>query len=182
MITGLVYLPNYLHPEEHDLLFQSIDEERWSTELKRRVQHYGYKYDYRKRSIDPSMAVPMPRWAQKFAARLAAYMPKQPDQIIVNEYLPGQGISAHVDCEPCFGDVIAVISLGSDYVMDFRHRENGTHIPLLLEARSLMIMSGESRYKWTHGIAARCQDIVDGRVIKRRRRVSLTFRNVILSN
>ena len=42
-----------------------------------------------------------------------------PDQLIVNEYQPGQGISAHIDCEPCFKNTIVTVSLGSVYEMDF---------------------------------------------------------------
>lgn len=47
---------------------------------------------------------------------------------------------------------------------------------IYLEPRSLLILKSDLRYKWKHGIAGRKSD--DG--IKRGRRVSLTFRNVIL--
>ncbi|WP_231289239.1 hypothetical protein [Rickettsia bellii] len=29
-----------------------------------------------------------------------------PDQVIINEYMPGQGIAPHTDCIPCFSDTI----------------------------------------------------------------------------
>jgi hypothetical protein len=45
---------------------------------------------------------------------------------------------------------------------------------------SLLVMKDEARYKWTHGIAKRKSDRYRGRTIVRRRRVSLTFRKVIL--
>lgn len=48
-----------------------------------------------------------------------------PDQVIANEYLPGQGISAHVDCEPCFGEVIASLSLLSACEMRFASLSSG---------------------------------------------------------
>ena len=35
-------------------------------------------------------------------------------------------------------------------VMDFRHPD-GRHVPVYLPARSLLVMSGESRYVWSHG-------------------------------
>ena len=37
----------------------------------------------------------------------------EPDQLIINEYLPGQGIANHIDCEPCFDDTVISISLNS---------------------------------------------------------------------
>lgn len=43
--------------------------------------------------------------------------------------------------------------------MDFKHPD-GRHIPLLLPRRSLLVMSEESRYVWTHGITPRKSDIV----------------------
>ena len=99
----------------------------------------------------------------------------------MNEYVPGQGIAPHVDCEPCFEDTVLSLSLGSDCVMDFsRVRDNETK-SLLLERCSLLVMTGESRYDWRHGIAARKTDVWKKQMIERGRRVSLTFRKVILS-
>ncbi len=43
--------------------------------------------------------------------------------------------------------------------MDFRH-PNGQHIPVLLPRRSLLQMTGEARYVWTHGITPRKSDII----------------------
>lgn len=184
-IPGLTYIPEYLNQQQHDWLLAVIDKQVWSTELKRRVQHYGYKYDYRKRAIDQSMALPTPpNWIQRLAAKVheEGHAPLLPDQIIINEYQPGQGIAAHVDCEPCFGDTIISLSLGSPCIMDFRHRKEKTHSQILLEPRSLLIMAGESRHDWTHGIAARQTDEHAGQIIQRQRRVSITLRTVILAS
>jgi len=52
MIVGLRYLADFITPEQHDELLQSVDAEPWLTDLKRRVQHYGYKYDYPARKTD----------------------------------------------------------------------------------------------------------------------------------
>lgn len=55
---------------------------------------------------------------------------------------------------------------------------------LLLEPNSLLVLKGESRYMWTHGIAERKHDIVPTvpgeriAVKQRSRRISLTFRKV----
>ena len=108
-------------------------------------------------------------------------MPEVADQVIVNEYKPGQGISSHIDCEPCFKDTIVSLSLGSGCVMNFRNKSDKTKkIPVWLAPRSLVILSGEARYEWLHGIAARKWDEWDGEKHERQRRVSLTFRKVII--
>lgn len=182
MIPGLIYESEYLSYEAQEWLLRRIDTQPWSSELKRRVQHYGYRYDYRKRSIDASMNLgPLPNWLSRLAAKVHedGLMPEIAGQVIINEYLPGQGISAHIDCQPCFGDVIASISLGSSCMMEFRHAPTRQSVPLLLEPGSILVMSGEARYEWTHGIAARSEDVYLGRVYRRRRRVSITLRTIL---
>ena len=103
-----------------------------------------------------------------------------PDQAIVNEYEPGQGISAHVDCVPCFGETIGSLTLGSGAIMQFQNIPNGCREELYLQERSLIVLSEAARYEWTHGIPARKADVIDGFKIERKRRVSITFRNMIL--
>jgi alkylated DNA repair dioxygenase AlkB len=161
-IQGLRYIPNFIDKVEMQHLIDSINSENWCNDLKRRVQHYGYKYDYRARSIDKSMKIGiLLDWALALAQRLLTenYIDVLPDQLIINEYLVGQGISNHIDCEPCFGDIIISVSLGSNCVMDFINLITKKKIEVMLESGSLVILSGEARHKWTHGIAARKTDM-----------------------
>lgn len=104
-----------------------------------------------------------------------------PDQAIINEYLPGQGISAHIDCVPCFGKEIASLSLSSACVMEFTHPHHNRQTKVL-EPRSLFVLSGAARYEWQHSIPARKSDVIGNIKINRSRRVSITFRKVILNN
>jgi len=55
--------------------------------------------------------------------------------MIANEYLPGQGISAHVDCVPCFSDRIASLSLLSPCEMVFQNGKQGSRLSAILRAR-----------------------------------------------
>jgi alkylated DNA repair dioxygenase AlkB len=173
-IPGLQYCPDFITAAEERALVEIIDQQPWLNDLKRQVQHYGYKYDYKARAVTAdSYLGPLPNWLMPAAQKL----PFKPDQAIVNEYLPGQGISAHVDCVPCFADTIASLSLGSGAVMQFANGQE--KYDLYLEPRSLIILSGPARYEWIHAIPARKSDVVDGFKIERGRRVSLTFRSVI---
>ena len=177
--VGLSYVPLFMTPAEQQFLVDAIDTHHWSLELKRRVQHYGYRYDYKSRRLDPSMYLgPLPFFVANFLPRLEANaaFSQLPDQLIANEYQPGQGISAHVDCEPCFNNRIASVSLGSPCEIEFRHRPSDRILKLTLAAGSLLVMADEARYDWTHQIRPRLQD--NG--MPRRRRISLTFRKVVL--
>lgn len=184
-IEGLTYIPDFITPAEEAALLNTIDQQPWLTDLKRWVQHYGWKYDYTARRVDASMRLgPLPDWLVGYCQRLydGDYFPKPPDQVIINAYQPGQGIASHLDCVPCFEEVIASLSIGSPCVMELTNPTTSEKINHLLEPRSLLVFSGEARYQWKHGIAARKTDKYEGQAIQRSRRISLTFRNVIINS
>ncbi len=148
-IHGLTYLPNYISAAEETDLLDIIDHKPWSTELRRRMQYYGYRYDTRRRTTGAAGHVDtLPGWLLALAERLRwdGLVAQIPDQSAINEYLPGQGIATHVDCVPCFGDTVLSLSLGSPCVMHFTHTVNtALRIPALLEPRSLLVMRGAAR-------------------------------------
>jgi len=180
-IHGASYISDFISPKEEKTLLTHIDTGKWLYDLKRRVQHYGYKYDYNLRKIDLGMRIGvLPDWLQSLAIRLyeANIFEKIPDQVIVNEYEPGQGISPHIDCEPCFDKTIVSLSLNSTAVMDFTKGLEKVSLPL--EPRSILILKDDARYEWHHCIPARKSDTYNGIKLLRKRRVSLTFRKVII--
>lgn len=183
-IKGLIYVPDFISDNEHKEIWEAINKDKWLDDLKRRVQHYGYKYDYKKRSLDYSMYIgAIPQWTNFITERIIekGYMRTLPDQVIVNEYLTGQGIADHIDCEPCFEDTIISLSLGSPCIMDFKNKNDKKEKhEVLLERKSLVVITDEARYNWTHGISSREKDKWLGKIIHRKTRISLTFRKVIL--
>ena len=181
-IPGLTYIPEYITIDEQKQLLSIIDQQEWSTKLKRRVQHYGYRYDYRSGTLASSSYLgSLPDWAQNMANRLFSdrVTAKLPDQVIINEYEPGQGITSHVDCIPCFGNTIIALSLESPCVMDFLHSQTKEKASILLLPGSLIVMQKAARYAWQHSIAGRKKDNYKGRKFIRTRRVSMTFREVL---
>ncbi|QQV75201.1 hypothetical protein H6P87_00749 [Rickettsia tillamookensis] len=177
IIPDLKYIAEYITIEQEYKLIKLIDSQPWITELKRRVQHYGYKYDYKSRSINQSYYLgALPKWLQvlceTFYKQNIFY--ELPNQVIINEYMPGQGIASHIDCIPCFSDTICSLSLGGSCIMELTNDK--AKYSITLKPRSLLILKNEARYKWEHGIAARKSD----NKIARNRRISLTFRKVIL--
>src|SRR6476620_8243728 len=90
-IPVLRYQPNYLSEADERSLVEAIDREPWNTEWRRRRQPYGAGYG------STAAAPPIPDWGRRLAGRLLAegVTPVPFDQMLVNEYLPGQGIAAH---------------------------------------------------------------------------------------
>ena len=66
---------------------------------------------------------PLPEWVLPIAQQLCTQgiFSNMPDQLIVNEYQSGQGISAHIDCVPCFGETIASLTLNAGAIMQSLH-------------------------------------------------------------
>ncbi len=180
-VPGLSIIPDFVTAEEAGDLVSFADQQTWRNDLKRRVQHYGYRYDYKARRVTADLALgPLPGILQSLAEHLYGLnvFPEIPDQVIINEYLPGQGISEHVDCIPCFSDTIVSLSLLSASTMKFAQPKTGENAEVRLEERCLVIFKGEARYHWSHCIPARKSDVVGGIKLMRARRLSLTFRKV----
>ena len=182
---GLTYLENYISDDDADRLVQEIDAASWRTDLKRRVQHYGYRYDYKARQARREDYLgPLPELFQQLAERLTSegHFQAVPDQLIINEYQPGQGISAHIDCQPCFGETIASLSLLSACVMRFASPAHSQQMELHLKPASLLVLKADARHMWTHAIPSRKTDVVEGQKHVRCRRISLTFRTMKFEN
>lgn len=187
-IPGLGYVRDYVDAGQERRLLRWLDGQPWLTDIRRRTQHHGWRYDYKVRAITPGMRlgdlpVPLAKLAQRLYAEGRA--PALPDQVIVNEYLPGQGIAAHVDRESCLGGTVFILSLGAGCVLEFTPKASGQRpaegkVPVWLLPRSLLRLQGEARYGWRHGIPARKADLWQGQRYPRGRRVSLTFRKVEL--
>lgn len=85
-----------------------------------------------------------------------------------------------MDTHSAFIDPIISLSLGSDTVMEFRESDSNSHRFVNVPRKSLLIISGESRYAWTHAITPRVMDIVplanNLTIRNRSTRISFTFR------
>ena len=177
---GLIYFPDWLSSAEHDSALWEIDSHEFETGLSRRVQHYGARYDYDSARVAEIGSAPqIPPNLYLIGERLfkECNFERIPEQVIVNEYLSGQGIAAHID-KDSFGPRVATISLIENWSMTFRSPNGLEAIDVLLEKNSLAIMTGASRTEWTHEIKKRSTDKIGGLRIPRIRRLSLTFRTI----
>ena len=187
-IDGVIYKEEFFAEHECDELVRKINDQPWNNALSRRVQHYGWRYDYTSKTVTEGTRLgPLPDWLQNIAKRLhqKRYFEGVPDQVIINEYQPGQGIAPHIDRET-FGPTVATISLCDCWPMEFtpigtKTDHNGKS-ELFLGVGSLLVLKGDARNKWLHGIAKRKSDKHEPQKKERRprqRRISVTFRTVI---
>ena len=123
------------------------------------------------------------------------------DQLILNEYAsavrpraprcprltespqwPGDGIGAHVDL-PRFDDGIVSLTLCGRCTMELQPLgvgPEGAVVRVPLGPGDLLSISGAARWHWLHGIPEREADEVDGILVERGRRVSLTLRKLLV--
>ncbi|KAG5337840.1 ALKB8 protein, partial [Acromyrmex heyeri] len=154
----------------------------WSQLKYRDVKHFGYEFEYDTNLVNLNKPIePIPQEYKFLQTLFDKHGHKYTyDQLTINRYLPGQGIPPHIDTHSVFEDTILSLSLGSTWVMNFKKEDQ--KIDVLLPARSLLIMTGEARYAWTHGICPRYSDVIkteNGPTSQERGiRISFTFRKV----
>lgn len=170
LLNGLTLIENYINEEEEINLIDFINNE-----------HYGYNYNKYKSSkinyIDE-----LPNVYHKYISKILndKYISEKPDKIIINRYLPGEGMSEHIDKPNIFKNKIYSLSLGSGCTMIFENKDNNEIKNIYIPPKTLLIMEDDSRYKYTHSIKSIKYDIVNNNEIKRKTRYSITFRNMIL--
>ncbi|KAK7500596.1 hypothetical protein BaRGS_00008171 [Batillaria attramentaria] len=190
MPPGLKLVPDFISAETEGMLLQAVsfeEESSCGSSLKhRQVKHFGYEFKYGINNVNPNAPLDegIPEVCGEFLHKALEQnlVAHYPDQLTVNRYLPGQGIPPHVDTPSAFEDGLMSLSCGSQVLMDFRHPD-GRHLSVLLPPRSLLVMTGESRYIWSHGITPRKSDIVPSEqggltLAPRGVRVSFTFRKL----
>lgn len=168
-MNGLTYIKDFITEDEENKLITFINSMEWNNELSRRTQQYGYKYNYSKNNILEKAKV-IPHQFNFIINAISQKFNKNFDQLIINEYVAGQGISPHIDHIKLFDDTIISISLGSPCVMKFTNNDN--IYEQILDRRSMVALQSDVRYKWKHSIPARKSD----NNIDRTTRISLTFR------
>lgn len=173
LVPGLQLIEDFISAEEELELIQNIDlfPEKWLNDLKRRVQHYGFKYNYTSKSLSMEDKLgPMPEWLTKISQKLTeSRFINNPEQVVINEYKAGQGIGMHVDRVDMFGPIVASLSLLAPCEMRFVKRSpSAEEEKLTLPQRSLLVLAGEARYDWAHGISS----------VKCDQRISITFRTL----
>ena len=156
---GARLVPDIVTEAEERRILMRVSDAPWLSDLSRRVQHYGYRYDY-SRSGRHAPAPAFPRWVQVIGDRLRPLFDGVlPEQCIVNEYRPGQGIGMHAD-HPSFGPVVVSISLAATWQMHFRPRSVRPYVRhglpsdevAVLPRRSALVLRGPARSTSMHGI------------------------------
>ncbi|KAM3955886.1 alpha-ketoglutarate-dependent dioxygenase alkB homolog 6 [Aphomia sociella] len=194
------YISEYISSSEETLILSNIysaPKPKWTQLSNRRLQNWGGIPH-----TNGMIAETIPTWLDKYLEnihKLNVMDGKRPNHVLVNEYLPGQGIMPHLDGS-LFYPTITTISVGSHIVLKFLEPNQQTDeiemspvFSLLLEPRSLLILQDKLFSYYLHCIEELTEDMLDhtvanlnmcsdkfvnGSVVPRNTRVSLTIRHV----
>lgn len=128
-IPGLTLYTDFITSSDEQTLLREVDERPWQTLAKRRVQHYGYEFLYKTRNVDltqklgelPSVLEPVINKISLVPEIATAEQSNLPfDQLTVNEYPRGVGLSPHIDTHSAFEGSILSLSLSGPCIMEFR--------------------------------------------------------------
>ncbi|KAE8663494.1 Oxidoreductase, putative isoform 2 [Hibiscus syriacus] len=118
-LPTLFYIPNFVNDSEQAQLLNNIYQapvSKWKSLKNRRLQNWGGVVH--EKGLLPQ---DLPPWLSKITERIceeSGLFPSAINHVLINEYLPNQGIMPHQD-GPAYYPVVAILSLGSPAVMDF---------------------------------------------------------------
>lgn len=192
---SVYYIPNFINADEETHILKhvySVPKPKWTCLSHRRLQEYG-GVPHQKGMIPEKI----PEWLQKYVDKVTVldiFDGNKPNHVLVNEYLPGQGIMAHTD-GPLFYPTVTTISCGSHTLLEFfeNNVSRAKICDVLLERRSLIVLQHDMYTKYLHSINDTKEDLITencvnlnkcdvqphlGDVLIRDTRVSLTIRCV----
>lgn len=181
-VPGCYYIENYLSSEEIDKITNDIKSNYFQFENittntnSRKVVHFGYEYNYKSTNLIKTEKIPIYYLNLINKNRLSEHninFEKDFDQLIINEYLPNQGISAHIDSSSFKDGILCItIILSENNQFDpipIKFQKDNESFELFPNNGSLYIMSGECRWKWKHSLMNKSQNT----------RYSFTFRRTV---
>ena len=192
-INGLYIFMNVYTNEEEQKYCEYLEKECENPNIVKQIHkctQYGYAFDIK----NPDLITEFPVWIndiwQTFMKHfdetyntdtyndpiMQAIQKCTPKNVLINTYPVGDGCNDHIDDYHFWTSWIVGVSFGSGCTMEFKYDQNV--VKYYIPARSVYILSGDARYKWTHGIPFTTTDTYYGLVIPRTTRYSLTFRDI----
>ncbi|MDE2095850.1 MAG: alpha-ketoglutarate-dependent dioxygenase AlkB [Patescibacteria group bacterium] len=161
-VPGLFIILDFISVVEEGDLLKFINGQKWtpltiSVDTGRLVQQYGFRFNYHNYGVVADVPAVPDEFGPLIKKVASACSERKLEigafnQVIVNQYKGGQGISAHTDWRG-FGPVIACATLGEEAKIVFK---NGSReVVVVPPRRSLYLMSGEARSSWTHCMPAK---------------------------
>eukprot|EP01080_Neovahlkampfia_damariscottae_P010896 gene10896-3600_t len=196
-IPNIYYFEDFITKEEEEILLSKIYDSKneWINLENRRLQNSGgtphhegmIEEEFPKHFQDVGKLLKQSGFTKEVGKM---------NQVLLNEYKNGKGISYHKDGTLYF-EFAAILSLKSKAIIHFKKdkKQEKSDASVILNERSLMIFTKDAYTEYFHGINSSKEDLIDenclnheivnkkvGQTILRdKERVSLTIRRTIKS-
>ena len=178
-MKGFNLYKNVLTSKDSRRLYGFINKQKWDdksiTKISHDTIHYGYIQGKGYKTLSeakretPNVLICMAK-----ALYDLEVLSEHPNQIIINKYTTGQTIKDHTDHDRCFGNDIAIVSLGSNVKMTFKEKNGNRLEKIDLPINSLITLTGDARYKWTRVIEKNDSKQIDKKIPM----ITIVFRRV----
>ncbi|KAI3511651.1 hypothetical protein L1887_18808 [Cichorium endivia] len=165
-VPTLYYIPDFISNSDQKLLLNHIytaPVSKWKSLKNRRLQNWGGIVH--EKGLLPQ---DLPPWLTKITEKIKEELllfPSAINHVLINEYLPNQGIMPHQD-GPAYFPVVAILSLGSPVIMDFTphasladstsnndgNLQNYPPFSIALKPCSLLVFKDTAYSDYLHGI------------------------------
>jgi alkylated DNA repair dioxygenase AlkB len=173
LTPDVTFIPDFV-PDHQPLFDRLLAEVSWDERLgARKTASFGVPYDYSGMTY-PQVEMPALLDALCVQIEKEPLLGFRPNNCLLNYYPDGKStMGFHSDSseELAEGTGVAIVSLGGEREMLFRHKEDRSlKVPYPLAPGSLLYMSNELQASWMHAIP---------KAASAGPRISLTFRLVI---
>ncbi|KAI3738794.1 hypothetical protein L2E82_28954 [Cichorium intybus] len=165
-VPTLYYIPDFISDSDQKLLLNHIytaPVSKWKSLKNRRLQNWG-GIVHEKGLLPQDLPPWLTNITEKIKEELLLF-PSAINHVLINEYLPNQGIMPHQD-GPAYFPVVAILSLGSPVIMDFTphasladntsnndgNLQNYPPFSIALKPCSLLVFKDTAYSDYLHGI------------------------------
>jgi len=188
-IEGFYLIPNVFDQEENQYYISKIEENKgFECKQIHLAEEYGWKFLPVEKKTQQDYLGPNPPWLNDIWSRASSSLNKYLgdknfthwDHVLINHYEVGDGCKPHTDDLKFWDDWVIGVSFGSGCEMILSEYKTNNPTSIYLPAKSVYLLTGDARYRWTHGISFKSGDKVYGDLQPRTKRISLTFRTISL--
>lgn len=193
-IDGVHVFEEVITPEEEAAIVSSIDKTEWvNSQSGRRKQDFGPKLNFKKKKVNLSGFAGLPSYVKDIWERLTNQYGKDggvlsnflPVELCNLEYDPSRGssIEPHFDDFWVWGTRLVTLNYLSPTALTLTRPpkednedstdEEESEIAIIMNPRSLLVLSGDARFKWLHEVKR--QDVMERRVATTWRELSEEF-------
>jgi len=157
-ISGVTLIPDFVSPDEEQLLITGIETIPWvDSQSGRRKHDYGPKVNFKKQKLKLDCFLGFPQHSSNLLDKLQSCTPLSdflPVEMCDLEYTPerGSAIDPHFDDSWLWGERLVTLNLLSPITYTLTRSGSREEVLIPIPRRSLIILSDSARHEWMHAI------------------------------